>query len=302
MRTNGSLLGRYQNLVGPNQYVTQNLLPSGIYSLNQINLLVQQNSWEYSYFPAGYINLIKAFYQLYGVSSVTYVYDYTQLYNAVQNASDAVTEQAIVIHRGTYEIGSSGLPLLQQTTNLAALLSDAGKPITFICAPGQVLFDWTHPTSARDGPMYYLSNDNSRIYGGYFRRNNGNSTVNYEVSMTRQIPSSGGSPGIISNCVFKEVNANGNWSRNYGLTNTYAINYCSLYVNENGMADNSSSPNASWNSCTNNWAKGAGTTPWSGPENVTYNSNFTITGNSTDGVYAGEFAWYQPKVLLSTSS
>ena len=300
MRTNGSFLGTYQNLIVPNQSVAQNPQPSGIYSLNQVNLFTQQNSWEYSYFPAAYINLIKTFYQLYGASSVVYVYNYTQLYNAVQNASSSVTDQAIVIHKGTYEIGSSGLPLIWDKANpgSSALLSDNGNPITFICAPGQVLFNWTSTTSSRDGPMYYFTNASSRVYGGYFKRNNGGNTVNYSVSLTRQ----NGAMGTINNCVFREVGTNGNWARNYGATNTYTINYTSILVSENGLADNGDSPSASWNSCTNNWAKGTGTTPWSGPENVSYNSDLTITGNSTEGVYAGEFAWYQPKVLLSTSS
>jgi hypothetical protein len=303
MRRNGSFLGTYQNIIAPNNTIVTGPFPSGIYSINDVNTFVQQNSWEYSYFPLSYQNLIKNFYDLYGASSITYVYNYTQLYNAVQNASASVADQAIVLHRGTYEIGSSGLSLIADDgTNYSALLGDGGKPITFICAPGQVLLNWTSSSGSRDGPMYYFGNANSRVYGGYFKRDNGGNSIAYETSFTRQKTGAGAMGGSINNCIFKEVNANGNWSRNYGLTNTYSINYCSILVNENGTNDNSSSPDASWNNCTNNWAKGTGSTPWSGPENVSYNSDFTITGNTTDGVYAGTYAWYQPKILLSTAS
>lgn len=292
MRINGSKLGSYENLV-------QTPKPSGIYSLNEVNLYAQQNAWEYSYFPAAYQNLINT----YSSSNTVYVKNYSELYLAVQNAS-SVTDTAIVLQRGTYEIGSSGVPLIVNITGgtgPCALLGDNGKPIKFICAPGQVLFSWSRLEGVgRDAPMFYFTNSSSAVYGGFFKRDNGSTTNTYSASFTR----GPGAVGNVYNCVFKEINANGNWTRNYvGTgTNTYTINYTSIWVGENGMADYNNSLGASWNNCTNNWAKGTGTTPWSGPENVTYNNDFTINGDSTNGVYAGEFAWYQSKVTLSTSS
>lgn len=292
MRTNGSILGTYQNLVTTPR-------PSGIYSLNEVNTLVKQNAWEYSYFPSAYNDLIDTF----PSANRTYVKNYSELYAAVQSAPSG-TSTAIILGKGTYELGTTTLPLLADIaggTGADALLSDAGKPITFICAPGQVLFSWSRlDGGGRDAPMFYFTNSSSAVYGGFFKRDNGGTVNSYSASFTR----GPGAVGNVYNCVFKEINANGNWSRNYlGTgTNTYTINYTSIWVGENGMADYSNSAGASWNNCTNNWAKGTGSTPWSGPENVSYNSDFTITGNTTDGVYAGTYGWYQPKTTLTTSS
>jgi len=293
MRTNGSFLGTYQNLVTTPR-------PSGIYSINEVNTLVKQNAWDYSYFPSAYNGLIDTF----PSENRVYVKNYSELYAAVQ-AAPSGTSTAVILGKGTYELGTTGLPLLVDVgggTGACALLGDTGKPITFICAPGQVLFNWSRLDSAdsRDAPMFYFTNSSSAVYGGVFKRDNGSTANAYSASFTR----GPGAVGNVYNCVFKEINANGNWSRNYAGTgtNTYTINYTSIWVGENGMNDNNSAAGASWNNCTNNWTKGTGSTPWSGPENVSYNSDFTITGNSTDGVYAGEFAWYQPKVTLSTSS
>ena len=138
--------------------------------------------------------------------------------------------------------------------------------------------------------MFYLENSASAVYGAYFKRNNSGKTLNYSTSITR----GPGGAGAIYNCIFSEVNLNNNWSRNYApSTNTYSINYCSIYVGAAGMADfNHSAATASWNYSVCNYTKGTGTTPWlNSAENVVYNSDFTITGNSTQGVYAGTYAW-----------
>jgi hypothetical protein len=138
--------------------------------------------------------------------------------------------------------------------------------------------------------MFYFTNSASAIYGAYLRRDNNGNASNYTASFTR----GPGGLGSVNNCVLAEVNTNGNWTRNYAGTgtNTYQINYCSIFVQENGGSDFNSAAGASYNYCTNNYAKGTGTTPWlNSVENVTYNSNFSITGNSTQGVYAGTYAW-----------
>lgn len=288
MRLNGSTIGPYQNadLI--------NLALPGIYSLNEANLLKQQGFWKTNAFPPAYVSLINSF----SLANRVYVSTYAELYSAINNASD-VTQTAIILSGVTFRPGSTeALTLDLGSTQASAVIADLGKPITFICAPGQTIIEWTSSSNSRDGPMFYFTNSSSAIYGAYLRRNNNGNTLTYTVSFTR----GPGGLGSVNNCVFAEINANGNWSRNYApSTNSYTINYCSIFVSENSLTDNSTSAAASWNYCACNWAK-TGSTPWlNSIENVSYNSDFTITGNSTQGVYAGTYAWDKDAVTVTAT-
>lgn len=285
MRINGSILGSAKNFDTSAEV-------NGIFNIDEAQLLSRQGNWGGSSFPANYLSLISTF------STVVQVYNYTDLYNAVQAAS-GVTTTAIVLNRGTYSL-SLGESLLVDLggTGSSSLLGDLNKPIKFICAPGQVTLEWTASSNSRDGPMFYFENSESAIYGAYFKRNNNGKTLTYSTSITR----GPGGAGAIYNCVFGETNSNNTWSRNYAPSpNTYSINYCSIYVGGNGLSDFHNSAAASYNYCVCNYTKGTGTTPWlNSAENVVYNSDFTITGNSTQGVYNGTYAWDSTLTRVST--
>jgi hypothetical protein len=285
MRINGSILGPYQ------------LIGSGVYSITEANLLKSEGSWKPSSYPTAYISLIDTF----SLENRIYVETYTQLVAAI-NAASAVTQTAIILSGDTFIPGGGEALTLNMTgTGASAVVADLGKPISFICAPGQTIIQWTAATTSRDGPMVYFANASSAIYGAYLKRDNNGKTLNYSTAFVR----SAGGLGYVYNCIFREMNANNNWSRNYAPSgaNSYQINYTSIYVNANGLSDFSSSAGASWNYCTNNYAKGSGTTPWlNSAENVTYNSNFSITGNTTQGVYAGTYAWDPLMTYITTAS
>jgi hypothetical protein len=285
MRINGSVLGPYQ-LIGP-----------GMYSITEANLLVSEGSWKPTAYPPAYLSLINSF----SPENRIYVEDYNDLVTAI-NATPAGTQTAIILSGETFTPGpGQALPLDLGGTGASAVIADLGKPITFICAPGQTIISWTSSTTSRDGPMFYLANAASAIYGAYLKRNNNGKTLNYATSFVR----GPGGLGSVNNCIFREMNANNNWSRNYApsVVNSYQINYTSIYVNANGLSDFTSSAAASWNYCTNNYVKGTGTTPWlNSVESVTYNSNWSITGNTTQGVYAGTYAWDPAMTFITTAS
>jgi len=284
MRINGSVLGPYQ-LIGP-----------GMYSITEANLLVSEGSWLPTAYPAAYVSLINSF----SSENRIYVENYDGLVTAI-NAASAGTQTAIILSGDTFTPGlGQTLPLDLGGTGASALIADLGKPISFICAPGQTIISWTASTNSRDGPMFYFTNAASVIYGAYLKRNNNGKISSNSTSFTR----GPGGLGVVNNCVFREMNANNNWSRNYAPSaNSYQINYTSIYVNANGLSDFNSSAAASWNYCTNNYVKGTGTTPWlNSVENVTYNSNWSITGNTTQGVYAGTYAWDPLMTTITTAS
>lgn len=287
MRINASLVGELKT------YTSSTL--SGVYSVTESFYLEKSNTWNSFAFPIAYSNLINTF------SDIVYVTNYNDLKTAVNNASSN-TPTAIVVGAGYYtSLDTSGLLVDQTSTGASAMIGDLGKPISFICSPGQVVFDWISTLVSRDGPMFYFTNPSSAIYGAYLKRNNNGKTNTYSVSFTR----GPGGRGILQNCILGEYNANGNWTRNYAPSGTqdYQINYCSIYVNENGSGDFSSSATASYNYCVCNYARGTGTTPWlNSAENVTYNTDFSITGNSTQGVYAGTYAWDSSQVTVNTST
>lgn len=284
MRINGSILGPYQ------------LIGSGMYSITEANLLVSEGSWMPTAYPTAYLSLIDTF----SLENRIYVETYTELVSAI-NAASAVTQTAIILSGGTFTPGGGEAVTLENPgTGASAVVADLGKPISFICAPGQTIIEWTASSNSRDGPMFYFTNASSAIYGAYLKRNNNGKTLNYSTSFTR----GPGGLGYVYNCIFREMNANNNWSRNYAPSATaYQINYTSIYVNANGLADFSSSAGSSYNYCTNNYQKGTGTTPWlNSAENVSYNSNFSITGNTTQGVYAGTYAWNPLMTQITTAS
>jgi len=286
MRLNGSTIGPYQNV---NRI---NLALPGIYSVNEANLLNQQGFWKTNAYPPDYVSLINSF----SLENRIYVSTYAELSAAI-NAASGVTQTAIILAGVTFRPGNTESLILDLGgTQASAAIADLGKPISFICAPGQTIIEWQSSVASRDGPIFYFTNASTAIYGAYLRRNNNGNTLNYSVSFTR----GPGGLGTLNNCVFAEVGANGNWTRNYAPSaNFYQINYCSIFVQENSNGDNNTSAGASWNYCACNWAK-TGSTPWlNSIENVSYNSNFTITGNSTQGVYAGTYAWNTNAVTVT---
>lgn len=212
---------------------------------------------------------------------------------AATNATSGGT--AILIMPGTY----TGEAYARVGGNTSSCFHDQGKPITYICAPGQTIFEYTR--SARDLSIFMFNNAASAVYGAYVKRNNNNKADNFSVAWGR------GTDGVQNvgsayNCVLREVNANGNWSRQYG-GGAHSFNNCLIYVNEDGFNDYNSSAAVSWDYCACNYNIGSGTTPWTNSAvNQTVNSDFSLDGNSSAGVYSGTYAWDTNLVSVSTSS
>ena len=211
MRINGSTIGPYNNTS------LKNLALPGIYTTNEANLLKQQNLWKTNAYPPAYLALINSF----SLANRIYVSSYDELATAINDAS-SVTQTAIILSGITFKPGAGATTILDMGgTGSSTVITDLGKPITFICAPGQTIIEWTFSTNSRDAPMFYFTNSASAIYGAYLRRNNNGNSVNYTVSFAR----GPGGLGTVSNCVLAEINANGNWTRNYAGTgtNTYPL-------------------------------------------------------------------------------
>lgn len=202
---------------------------------------------------------------------------------------------AILIMPGTY----TGEAFIRSGGATSSCFHDQSKPIAFICAPGQTIFAYTR--SQRDLSAYMFNNASSAVYGAYIKRDNNGATANYQVTWGR------GTDGVTNlgsayNCVLREMNANGNWSRQYS-GGSHSFNNCLIYAIEDALTDYNSSLTVSWNYCACNYNYTTATTPWTnGAVNQTVNSDFSLDGNSSAGVYSGAYAWDSNLVTVSTSS
>lgn len=248
-----------------------------------------------SYFPSAYRTLIDSFDLVAFVSSS----DGASYIETLVDAASSSTASAIVILPGTY---SGGINFVTATVNTTTAFLDKGKPISYICAPGQTIIEFTRGATERDLCIAMLTNSSSAVYGAYLKRNNNGQTANYGNAWMRASDGTNSNVGTVSNCVFREVNANGNWARNY-FAGGYTVQYTTLYVSQNAQNDYNSATGASWDYVVCNYQKGTGTTPWTNSyENQTIESDFQVTGLSTAGVYAGTYAWDANLTTISTSS
>lgn len=218
---------------------------------------------------------------------------YKTIAYAQSQTSGISTAVMYVILPGTYTLTPAAL------ADSSAGLSDSNLPRTFFCAPdGQVIFQWT-AGAQRDAPMVNFQNAGSAVYGAVFLRNNNGKVNSYEVAMFNGTTAS--CQGDFYNCLFRETNANGNWSLQYdnSSVNNSTVNNCSFYTIENGAGDYSGGAGLVLNNCAFNYTYGAGSAV---KNNTVINQTINATtyalsaANTTYGVYSGTYAWGQPIV------
>jgi hypothetical protein len=218
---------------------------------------------------------------------------YQTIAYAQSQTSGISTAVMYVILPGTYTLTPAVL------SDSTAGLSDSNLPRIFFCAPdGQVIFQWT-AGAQRDAPMVNFQNAGSAVYGAVFLRNNNGKTDSYAVAMFNGTTAN--CQGDFYNCLFRETNANGNWSLQYdnSSVNNSTVNNCSFYTIENGAGDYSGGAGLVLNNCAFNYTYGAGSAV---KNNTVINQTINATSyalsvnNSTYGVYSGTYAWGQPIV------
>lgn len=243
-----------------------------------------------SVFPQVYVDLALSFDH---IALIRETDGRTGIENAVIAAGSGGT--AILIMPGTY----TGEAYIKPAGSTSSCFHDRGKPISFICAPGQTIFEYTR--SQRDLSAFMFNDATSAVYGAYIKRNNNNATDNFSVAWGRGTDGAN-NLGSAYNCVLREMNANGNWARQYG-GGSHSFNNCLIYAIEDALADYNSSLTVSWDYCACNYTYTTATTPWTnGAVNQTVNSDFSLDGNSSAGVYSGTYAWDSSLVTVSTSS
>lgn len=220
---------------------------------------------------------------------------YQTIEYAQSQTSAISTAVMYVINPGTYTV----TPVTSGSSSAA--IYDGNLPRIFFCAPdGRVVIQWTAGTP-RDAPIVNFQNAGSAVYGAVFLRNNAGKTLNYSVAMFNG--STGYTQGDFYNCVFRETNANGNWSLQYdnSSVNNSTVNNCSFYTIENGDSDYSGGTGLVLNNCAFNYTYGAGSAV---KNNTVINQTIDPTSyeltvdNSTYGVYSGTYAWGQPRTFI----
>ena len=262
---------------------------AGIWSLQEHVEAKRSNKWPVvgDPFPGPYRTLINDF------SSTIYYVDATNgsdsntgtdvaRFATVDKAvATASSGNMIVVYNGTYNNPNTYTSMYD--AYYSSVLIDRSKNLTFVCAPGQVVFTGTD-LGRRDYGAVTFGGSSSKIYGAIFKRNNGGRTNNYSVAFNR------GGYGEFYNCAFQEIGTNGYFSLHYAngaitwsncliIGDTWRGNY-----NGTGSLLYSASNNASTAATGSNTGNGLG---------VTISSDWTV-GSTAYGVYSGTYAWELP--------
>jgi len=220
----------------------------------------------------------------------TYNYAHTQIVNIT-------TPVMLVILPGVYTTTSISIGDGYTET----LFWDNGKERVYACLPGEVRFVWTAAGGIRDCPIGQFTNANSKLIGAIVERNNNGRTDNYAVSMFRG--NGTGHRGSYLNCVFRETNANGNWSLHYDNNNNMpiTINQCVFYTTKNAASSYSGGAGMVITNCvfTHDDSSSIATT------NTLFNTPVTlptyVTASATNqGVYYGTYSWNNNYVNVSS--
>lgn len=222
---------------------------------------------------------------------------YQTLGHAQSETSAINTPVMYVINPGIYTLTNVTLSGFGE-----AMFVDGNLPRIIFCAPdGQVIFRGSGAigasAGARDFPPISFQNSGSAIYNCVLERDNGGRTDSYQTAFFNG--STTHCQGDFYNCVFKEINANGNWSLQYdnGGANNATVNNCTFYTIENGANDYSGTANLVLNDCAFNYNYGTGS---AAKNNTVVNQTIDATtyalstDNTTYGVYSGTYAWGQP--------
>ena len=260
-------------------------------------------------------------------NSGTFASPWLNPYYAVKQIPTGV-RATLILKAGTYSYTDQACVLTGQGSSRRGIVISDGytnantnTPVTtrnllIVGYPGQTILSATSVTSGqpgddwRDFGMIGLFNPQSIALGLIIKRNNGGRVNNYSVAMWG--PDVGAAyAGTAQNCVFQELNANGNCSNSYNNSNNnyYNFNYCTT-IASNFLSNYSGGTSGS--SCSiwsNSWGDGL---DFSGSaQNVTVNTTtFRVTSGTQKtgyggtaynagepehgaGVYGGSFGWGQ---------
>jgi hypothetical protein len=224
-----------------------------------------------------------------GTAWQTYNYAHSQIENIT-------TPVMLVIAAGVYTATS----ISTGDGYTETLFWDKGYERTYLCSPGAARFVWTANGGQRDIPIGQFTNANSKVIGAIIERNNNGRTDNYAVSMFRG--NLIGNKGSYLNCVFRETNANGNWSLHYDNNNNMpiTIDQCVFYTTENATAPYSGGPGLTITNCvfTHNDSSSIATT--NTLFNTSVNGTTYETASATNqGVYYGTYKWFESSSTTS---
>ena len=254
-----------------------------------------------NYFPSAYRTLISEF-----SGTKKYIWARTgsdsnngdsisTAYATIQYAIDQnqvpIDAMMFIIGPGTYVAETLFVP----TANASCPIVDFSRPRIIMCAPGRTEIKWRAGTQ-RDAPLTSFANSGSAIYGATLVRDNNGKTANYSVSFFNATTAS--QIGNFYNCVVREINANGNWSLQYGSCTTQ-VNNCTFYTTEDGLNDYSGVANLVFNDCAFNYNYGTGS---AAKNNTLVNQavdaiTYEIPSQFSVGVYSGSTYW--PPVTTS---
>lgn len=283
------------------------LSATGIFSLAEQAQAKTTNTWPtpiYT-FPAAYNSLITSF-----VGTVIYVdasigsdsntgSSITTPYATIDKAHAVrstlpTSNVMIVVRPGTYNVTLSGASL-----GSWAFFDFAGGRTVYVCAPGQVIFNYTASATYRDVGLCKFSLTTSAVYGAIINRNNGGKTLNYSTAFFNN--TTVGYVGSMVNCAISEVNANNTWAVQYdnSAAGTGSATNCSFYNLATGLGSYGGSASLTLTNCAFNY--GYGTEPGTHTNELILTSHnmtsgsatppYVSPGTTTQGVYYGTYAW-----------
>lgn len=211
--------------------------------------------------------------------------------------SAASTGSMIIVYPGTYSNNTSGNA--SGSSYSGQVITDENKNLQIVCAPGQVKITGSN-SGARDLHSVGFRNSSSKIYGAIIERDNGGRTNSYSNAFIGFSAGEGTVTGQIYNCVFREINANGQWSMHYD--NSGGANWLAegcLFIGSNWLGNYSGggSTTTRYSASTNSsWTTSGTFTGNQRPVSVA--SNWTV-GSTSYGVYYGTYAWDPTSITIT---
>ena len=204
--------------------------------------------------------------------------------------SAAATGSMIIVYPGTYTNNTSGNA--SGSSYSGQVLTDEAKNLQIVCAPGQTKLTGSN-SGGRDLHSLGFRNSSSKIYGLIIERDNGGRAQQYSNAFIGFSAGEGISvTGQIYNCVFREINSNGQWSMHYdnsGTANWLAEGCLFIGANWLGNYSGGSSTTTRYSASNNSSWTTSGT--FTGNQRpVSIASNWTV-GSTAYGVYYGTYAW-----------
>lgn len=207
--------------------------------------------------------------------------------NYAVSQTSATANVMYVILAGTY---TETVTTVQ--TDASAVILDNGNKRVYVGCPGQTIVQWVANNGTRDCAMVHFTNTGSAAYGLILKRDNNGRTGNYPTAFFRSY--AGALKGNFYNCVFREVNANNNWSYqydNYGAAN-FSIRNCTFYNGAGAIGNYTNAGTCLTIDSVFNTTCTTGGTETNVLKSQTVNATtYATTGVTTAGVFSGTYAW-----------